>query len=45
MFPDPRLCKAIVDRLTYRAHIIDTGEDSDRLSQTLKRLNRGKRPQ
>ena len=45
MFPDPRLCKAIVDRLTYRAHIIDTGEDSDRLSQTLKRLNRGKKPQ
>lgn len=44
MFPDPRLCKAVVDRLTYRAHIIDTGMESDRLSQTIKRLNRSKKP-
>jgi len=25
VFPDPRLAKAVVDRLTHRAHIIDTG--------------------
>lgn len=42
MFPDPRLCKAVVDRITHRAHIIDTGQDSDRLRQTMKRLNRSK---
>jgi len=44
MFPDPRLCKAVVDRLTYRAHIIETGMESDRLSQTIQRLNRSKKP-
>lgn len=37
IFPDPRLCKAVVDRLTYRAHIIDTGEDSIRLNSSLAR--------
>lgn len=37
IFPDPRLCKAIVDRLTYRAHIIETGADSIRLAATLAR--------
>jgi DNA replication protein DnaC len=30
-FTDPRLCAAIVDRLTYDAHIISTGSDSYRL--------------
>jgi DNA replication protein DnaC len=38
MFPDPRLCRAIVDRLTHRAHIIDTGEDSERLKETMRRI-------
>jgi DNA replication protein DnaC len=28
VFPDARLAKAVVDRLTHRAHIIDTGTDS-----------------
>jgi DNA replication protein DnaC len=37
MFPDPRLCRAIVDRLTHRAHIIDTGTKSIRLHDTLAR--------
>lgn len=37
MFPDPRLCRAIVDRLTHRAHIIDTGKESLRLQETLRR--------
>ena len=37
MFPDPRLCRAIVDRLTHRAHIIETGTQSIRLQDTLDR--------
>jgi DNA replication protein DnaC len=31
-FTDPRLCAAIVDRLTFGGHIIDTGSDSYRLA-------------
>ncbi len=27
-FTDPRLCSAIIDRLTFNAHIIETGTDS-----------------
>jgi DNA replication protein DnaC len=27
VFPDPRLAKAVFDRLTHRAHIIDTGAE------------------
>jgi len=30
-FSDPRLAAAVVDRLTFRAHIIETGTDSYRL--------------
>jgi len=30
-FSDPRLAAAVVDRLTFRAHIIETGSDSYRL--------------
>ena len=37
MFPDPRLCRAIVDRITHRAHIIETGTESERLRETLRR--------
>src|SRR5512132_2787243 len=33
-FTDPRLCAAIVDRLTFNGHIIETGTDSYRLAQT-----------
>ncbi|MEA3511807.1 MAG: ATP-binding protein, partial [Actinomycetota bacterium] len=31
---DPRLCSAIIDRLTFNAHIIETGTDSYRLRTT-----------
>ena len=31
-FTDPRLCAAIVDRLTYNGHIIETGTTSYRLA-------------
>lgn len=37
-FTDPRLCAAIVDRITFQAHIIETGTESFRLATT-----RGKR--
>lgn len=36
-FTDPRLCAAIVDRLTFDAHIIETGTDSYRLRTTKDR--------
>jgi DNA replication protein DnaC len=37
VFPDPRLAKAVVDRLTHRAHIIDTGNESWRFNHGLNR--------
>lgn len=33
-FTDPRLCAAIVDRLTFGGNIIETGTDSYRLAST-----------
>lgn len=33
-FTDKQLCQAIVDRLTFEAHIIETGSDSFRLAAT-----------
>jgi len=33
-FTDPRLCAAIVDRLTFGGNILETGTDSYRLAQT-----------
>jgi DNA replication protein DnaC len=37
VFPNPRLCKALLDRVTDRAHIIDTGTDSFRFRRTMER--------
>jgi DNA replication protein DnaC len=36
VFPNPRLCKALLDRITDRAHIIETGTDSYRFRRTLE---------
>lgn len=36
IFPDQRLCRALIDRITHNAHIIETGERSVRLEDTLK---------
>ena len=36
-FTDVRLCAAIVDRLTFNSHIIETGTDSYRLRTTRNR--------
>ena len=35
VFTDPRLCKAVVERLTYRSHIIETGTESYRFKRSL----------
>ena len=43
MFPDPRLVAAIVDRVTFNAHILETGTQSYRL-RTSKTTARGARP-
>jgi DNA replication protein DnaC len=43
IFPDPRLCKAVVDRLTHRSHIIDTGKESIRLEEALTRKGMSRR--
>jgi DNA replication protein DnaC len=40
-FPNARLCKAMLDRLTDQAHIIDTGKESYRFLRTLKKLGKG----
>jgi hypothetical protein len=44
VFPDPRLAKAVVDRLTHRAHIIDTGTESWRFRHGLTRTKKRPRP-
>lgn len=35
VFPSPRLCKAMLDRLTDRAHILETGTESFRFRRTI----------
>jgi DNA replication protein DnaC len=40
IFTDQRLCKALIDRITHRAHIIATGDISMRLEQTLANLKK-----
>lgn len=42
MFPNARLCKAMIDRLTDQAHIIETGTESYRFRRTLERRQGGK---
>jgi DNA replication protein DnaC len=47
VFPDKRLCAAVLDRLTHNAHIIDTGSQSQRAPATLprRRPKKGGEPQ
>lgn len=40
--PNPRLCKALLDRITDRAHIIETGTESYRFRRTIER-HKGRR--
>ena len=37
VFPNPRLCKALLDRITDRAHSIETGAESFRFRRTMER--------
>jgi len=41
VFPDPRLAKAVVDRITHRAHIIATGSESWRFRHGIQRKGKG----
>jgi hypothetical protein len=41
VFTNARLCKALLDRLTDRAHIIETGHESFRFRRTLARQQAG----
>ncbi len=40
VFPNARLCKALLDRITDRAHIIETGTESFRFRRTLAQRKR-----
>jgi DNA replication protein DnaC len=42
IFPDQRLCRALIDRITHNAHIIETGDNSARLEDTLKSRKKAK---
>ncbi len=43
VFSNARLCKAILDRLTDRAHIVETGIESYRFRRTSETRQRGKK--
>ena len=44
VIPNARLCKALLDRITDRAHIIETGTESYRFRRTLERRRRKEGP-
>ncbi len=44
VFTNARLCKAVLDRLTDRAHIIQTGSESYRFRRTMEKLGGGAKP-
>jgi DNA replication protein DnaC len=44
VIPNPRLCKALLDRITDQAHIIETGTESYRFRRTLERRRRKGEP-
>lgn len=37
VIPNARLCKALLDRITDRAHIVETGADSFRFRRTVEK--------
>ena len=43
VFPDARLAKAVVDRITHKAHIIETGSQSWRFHHGLSRRKAGRK--
>lgn len=40
VIPNARLCKALLDRVTDRAHIIETGTESHRFRRTMEKKNK-----
>jgi DNA replication protein DnaC len=44
VIPNARLCKALLDRITDRAHILETGKESYRFRRTLERQKKGTKP-
>ena len=45
VIPNARLCKALLDRITDRAHILETGTESYRFRRTLDRQKKGAKTQ
>jgi DNA replication protein DnaC len=45
VIPNARLCKALLDRITDRAHILETGTESYRFRRTLERQKKGAKAQ
>src|SRR5437763_13841233 len=41
VIPNARLCKALLDRITDRAHILETGTESNRFSRTAEIQKKG----
>jgi DNA replication protein DnaC len=42
VFPSARLCKALLDRITDRAHMIETGTESYRFKRTVEGKKKSK---
>jgi DNA replication protein DnaC len=45
VIPNARLCKALLDRITDQAHILETGTESYRFRRTMNRQKKGGKPQ
>lgn len=43
VIPNARLCKALLDRITDRAHILETGTESYRFRRTIDKRKKGER--
>ena len=41
VIPNARLCKALLDRITDRAHILETGTESYRFRRSIEKQKRG----
>src|SRR5206468_1743592 len=44
VIPNARLCKALLDRITDQAHILETGKESYRFRRTLDKQKKGAKP-
>ena len=43
VIPNARLCKALLDRITDRAHILETGTESYRFRRTIDKRKKGEK--